>query len=60
MLQRITKFFKDVSNEMAKVSWPTREVLKGQTIIVIVVSLFFAVFVFFIDQILSRVVNWIY
>ena len=57
MFQKAMRFLKDVKVEMAKVSWPTREELKGSTIVVIVVSLLFAAFVFLADQILSRLVN---
>ncbi len=57
MIQKAIRFLKDVRVEMAKVSWPTREELKGSTIIVIVVSLLFAAFIFFADQLLSRMVN---
>jgi len=60
MIQKISKFLKDVSTEMSKVSWPNRNELKGQTIIVIFVSVFFAVFIFFIDHILSRLISLIY
>jgi preprotein translocase subunit SecE len=60
MIQKLTKFLSDVKNEMSKVSWPTRSELKGQTIIVIVVSLFFAAFIFVIDHILSRLLSLIY
>ncbi|OGC02522.1 preprotein translocase subunit SecE [candidate division KSB1 bacterium RBG_16_48_16] len=60
MFQKVTKFLRDVNNEMAKVSWPSRNELKGQTIIVIVVSLFFAVFIFGVDHLLSRVISLIY
>ena len=60
MIQKLTKFIRDVNVEMSKVSWPSRGELKGQTIIVIVVSLFFAAFIFVIDHILSRLLNLIY
>jgi preprotein translocase subunit SecE len=60
MFQKITKFLRDVNIEMSKVSWPNRQALKGQTMIVIVVSLFFATFIFIIDHLLSRVVSLIY
>ena len=60
MLQKGVRFLKDVNNEMSKVSWPTRRELKGQTIVVIVVSIFFAVFIFIIDHILSRLMSLLY
>jgi len=60
MLQKVTNFVQDVKQEMAKVSWPTKEQLKGQTIIVIGVSLFFAVFIFVVDHLLSRLLSFLY
>lgn len=60
MFQKIVNFIKDVKSEMAKVSWPSKNQLKGQTIIVIGVSLFFAVFIFAIDHLLGRLLNFLY
>ncbi len=60
MFQRLVNFVTDVRTEMAKVSWPSKDQLKGQTLVVIFVSLFFAVFIFAIDHILSRVLDFIY
>lgn len=60
MLQKVTNFVNDVRSEMSKVSWPSREQLKGQTLVVIFVSLFFAVFIFAIDHLLSRLMSLIY
>ncbi len=60
MIQKISKFLKDVNVEMSKVSWPSRNELKSQTIIVIFVSLFFAIFIFAVDHILSRLISLIY
>jgi preprotein translocase subunit SecE len=60
MFQKIANFVRDVRTEMSKVSWPTRDQLKGQTLVVIFVSLFFAVFIFAIDHLLSRFMSLIY
>jgi len=60
MFQKIPRFLKDVKVEMAKVSWPTYQELKGSTIIVIVVTLLFSAFIFLTDQLLSRIVNAIF
>ncbi|MDP7216947.1 MAG: preprotein translocase subunit SecE [Candidatus Marinimicrobia bacterium] len=51
------QFFSDVQFEMGKVSWPTWDELKGSTYVVISVSLLIGVFLFFIDIILSRIMN---
>ena len=60
MFQKITRFLNEVRQEMAKVSWPSRTELRGSTIIVIVVSMIFAVFIYAVDQVLSNILNIIY
>jgi len=60
MIKSATKFLQDVRTEMSKVSWPTRQELKGQTWIVIIVSFFFALFIFVVDHLLSWLLNLVY
>ncbi|MCR4438861.1 MAG: preprotein translocase subunit SecE [bacterium] len=60
MFEKAINFLREVKIEMAKVSWPTREELKGSTTIVIVTTLLFAVFIFITDQIISRIVGVIF
>lgn len=60
MFQKIANFVRDVRAEMSKVSWPSRDQLKGQTLVVIFVSLFFAVFIFLIDHGLSTLIKLMY
>jgi preprotein translocase subunit SecE len=60
MFQKISNFIKDVRQEMAKVSWPTRDELKDSTIIVILLSLFFSIFIYGIDKVLTGVIKIIY
>ncbi|MEE9429597.1 MAG: preprotein translocase subunit SecE [Melioribacteraceae bacterium] len=50
MKQKILDFFSDVSKEMKKVTWPTKEELKESTTIVIVVCLLFAAFTYIVDM----------
>ena len=54
MKTKIINFFTDIVKEMRKVTWPKREELKDSTLVVIVTSLVFAIFVFIIDKILSE------
>lgn len=60
MFQKISKFITEVRQEMSKVSWPTRNELKGSTIVVLVVSVIFAVFIYLVDKVLSGVLSVIY
>lgn len=60
MFRKINKFVQDVKVEMSKVSWPSREELKGTTVIVIVVSLIITLFIFFTDKLLEGLLGIIY
>jgi len=49
------KYLREVKIEMLKVVWPTWPELKGSTILVIILSAFFAVYIGGLDLILSLV-----
>lgn len=51
------RFLKEVRIEMSKVTWPSWDELKGSTILVMILSVFFAVYLFFIDNVLALVTN---
>ena len=53
MIAKTKKFTNDVYVEMKKVSWPTRNELKGSTMVVIVTVIIIAIFIGFVDRILS-------
>ena len=59
MFRKIEKFVKEVKLELAKVTWTTKEELMASTIIVIVVSLIFSIFIGVVDLGLSNVVTMI-
>jgi len=59
MFKRVHKFFSDVNFEMSKVSWPNWDELRGSTYVVLSLSLLLIVFLFFIDFILSKVLNFV-
>jgi len=54
MKEKIINFVNDVVKEMKKVNWPKKEELKESTLVVLITSLVFAVFVFLIDKIISE------
>ncbi|MFQ6114707.1 MAG: preprotein translocase subunit SecE [bacterium] len=60
LIEKPVKFLTEVNQEMSKVSWPSYEELKGSTIIVIILSLILAAFIFFSDTILSNILKLIY
>ena len=60
MIKKTKQFIEDVRVEMKKVVWPTRDELINSTVIVVVVSIAFTLFIFFADTIISKVVNILY
>jgi len=54
MKEKVLNFFKDVSKEMEKVTWPTRDELIESTKIVIVVTIIIALFTWAVDTALSE------
>ena len=58
-MKRFQNYIKDVISELRKVTWPTREELKGSTITVILFSLMSTVFVFIVDLVLGKLVQFV-
>ncbi len=54
---KIKGYISDVRQEMEKVSWPTWQEVKSSTWIVIALSCILAMFLFGVDQLLSRIVK---
>jgi len=55
----LINYFNDVVAELKKVNWPTREMLITSTVVVILVSLAFALYIMGVDKILNFVVSFI-
>ena len=53
MFGKVGGFFSESKQELAKVNWPTRQELIGSTLLVIVVTLILAAYVFIIDIVLG-------
>lgn len=51
------RFLKETRIEMTKVTWPSRLELRGSTILVILVSLFFAVYIATVDLIITNIIK---
>ncbi|HTX18252.1 MAG TPA: preprotein translocase subunit SecE [Bacteroidota bacterium] len=60
MKEKIIGFFTDVYKEMSKVTWPTRNELQDSTILVLVVCLIIAAFVYLVDTIVSQALKGIF
>ena len=59
MKEKIIGFFTDVVKEMNKVTWPKKDELRDSTIIVLVVCLLIAAFVYVVDAAVSGVLRQI-
>jgi preprotein translocase subunit SecE len=60
MIKKAKQFLEDVRVEMKKVVWPEREQLINSTVIVVVISALFTLFIFFTDTIVSRIIKILY
>ena len=52
-------FLVDVRNEMKRVTWPSRREVYATTLVVILTSIFFGVYLATVDYALSHLVNWV-
>ena len=60
MLDKIKKYLKETAAELRKMTFPTKDELVGSTVVVIVVSLIVAVFIGFVDRILTLMIRTIF
>ncbi len=54
------RFLLEVRTEMGRVSWPSRREVWATTIVVILTSMVFGLYLFAVDMGLSHLVNWIF
>ena len=59
-VEKGTRFLRDVKIELTKVSWPSRQDVRGATIVVIIVVLIIAFFIGFVDLVISRIENLLF
>ena len=57
MYERAIDFLREVKAELTKVNWPSQSELTGSTTVVIVLTIILAVFVGFIDFMLSTLLS---
>ena len=55
--KRFWAFLKEVRAELKKVTWPSRNEITSTTIVVIIATLFFGFFLFFMDIIFSWAIS---
>ena len=53
-------FLTEVRNELKRVTWPSRKEVYATTMVVILVSVFFASYLAGVDWVLNLIVQWIF
>ena len=57
---RSRRFLSEVRNETARVTWPSRKEVYATTLVVILTSIFFGVYLYSVDVLFSAIVGWIF
>ena len=57
---RLIDFLGEVRSEMKRVTWPSRKEVYATTIVVILTSVFFGVYLWGLDLVLSAALHWLY
>ena len=58
-LERARLFLSEVRNELKRVTWPTQKEVYATTVVVILTSVFFGIYLFLIDTLFFNSVQWI-
>ena len=58
-IERARLFLSEVRNELKRVTWPTQKEVYATTVVVILTSVFFGIYLFLIDTIFFNAVQWI-
>jgi preprotein translocase subunit SecE len=59
-LERARLFISEVRNELKRVTWPSQKEVYATTVVVILTSAFFGVYLFVLDFGLNNLVQWIF
>lgn len=54
------EFFRDTNAEMKKVTWPNRNEVVGTTVVVIIATVIFAVYLWGCDQVFTQATLWLF
>ena len=57
---RSRRFLSEVRNEVGRVTWPSRREVYATTLVVILTSIFFGVYLYGIDLVLNAIMGWLY
>ena len=59
-IERARLFLSEVRNELKRVTWPTQKEVYATTVVVILTSMFFGIYLFALDFGLNGVMQWIF
>jgi preprotein translocase subunit SecE len=57
---RTGEFLREVRNEMKRVTWPSQREVYATTVVVILTSVFFGLYLFAVDLALREAVTWLF
>ena len=57
---RSRRFLAEVRNELSRVTWPSRREVYATTLVVILTSIFFGIYLYAIDLVLNLMMGWLY
>ena len=58
--ERARLFLSEVRNELKRVTWPSQKEVYATTVVVILTSAFFGIYLFILDFGLNNLVQWIF
>ena len=59
-VERARLFLSEVRNELKRVTWPSRKEVYATTVVVILTSLFFGLYLFALDFGVNSLVQWVF
>jgi preprotein translocase subunit SecE len=59
-VERARLFLSEVRNELRRVTWPSRKEVYATTVVVILTSLFFGLYLFALDFGVNSLIQWIF
>ena len=59
-IERARLFLSEVRNELKRVTWPTQKEVYATTVVVVLTSIFFGLYLFGLDLFFNGIVQWIF
>ena len=59
-VERVRLFLSEVRNELKRVTWPSSKEVYATTVVVILTSLFFGIYLFVLDFGLNNLAQWVF